>query len=49
LGRKITVVLDNELDEKFRETVFKVKGMRKGNIQEAVIEALKLWIEKHTD
>jgi len=45
MGRKLTVFLDEKLDEKFRETVFKVKGMRKGNLQEAVYEALEMWIE----
>ncbi len=46
MRRKLTVFLNEKLDEKFRETVFKVKGMRKGNLQEAVYEALEMWIEK---
>lgn len=46
MAKKLTILLDEKLDEKFRETVFKVKGMRKGNLQEAVHEALEMWIEK---
>jgi hypothetical protein len=30
--------------ERFREAVFKRKGMKKGNISEAVQEAVLLWI-----
>lgn len=45
MGKKLTVILDDELDERFRESVFKSKGMRRGNITEAVEEAIDLWIE----
>lgn len=44
--KKLTVLLDDELDKKFREMVFKSKGMRRGNIREAVIEALEMWIDE---
>jgi hypothetical protein len=43
---KLTVLVKDELDEKFREAVFKKKGMHRGNITEAVEEALDLWIER---
>ena len=46
MGKKLTILLDEKLDEKFREAVFKVKGMRKGNLQEAVHEALEMWIDE---
>jgi len=46
MGKKLTILLDEKLDQKFRETVFKVKGMRKGNLQEAVYEALEMWIDE---
>ena len=46
-GRKrIDVYLDEELEKKFKEQVFKRKGMKKGNISEAVQEALLLWIKR---
>jgi hypothetical protein len=42
---KMNVVLDDKLELKFREAVFKVKGMKKGNISEAIEEALICWME----
>ena len=46
VGKKLTVLLSEVLDERFREAVFKTKGMRKGNITEAVEEALQMWINR---
>jgi hypothetical protein len=43
---KMNIVLDDKLEQKFREAVFKVKGMKKGNISKAIEEALLCWIEK---
>jgi len=45
---KLTVLIKDELDERFREAVFKTKGMHRGNITEAIEEAIDLWIEKQT-
>lgn len=42
--KKLTVLLDDELDRKFREAVFKAKGLRRGSITEAIEEAIELWI-----
>jgi hypothetical protein len=47
--KKLTVLIDDKLDEEFRETVFKKKGMHRGNITEAIEEAIDLWIEKETE
>ena len=41
---KLNVKIRNDIDTKFREQVFKRKGWKKGNITEAVEEAMLLWI-----
>ena len=41
----IKVILPDNLEQKFREEVFKSKGMKKGNITLAIEEAVQLWIE----
>lgn len=43
---RINLVISDELDEQFRSEVAKRLGMKKGNIQVAVEEALKDWINK---
>ena len=42
-----TVNVGEELDRRFRETVFKVKGYRRGVLKEALEEAIRLWLEKY--
>jgi hypothetical protein len=42
---KMNIVLDDRLEERFRKAVFEKKGMKKGNISEALQEAVDLWIE----
>jgi hypothetical protein len=43
---KMNIVLNDELENRFRNAVFKNKGMKKGNISEAISEAIDLWIEE---
>lgn len=43
---KIYVVLPDELEERFRETVFNRLGMKKGNLTIAIEEAIVDWINK---
>jgi hypothetical protein len=43
---RINLVIDDELDEQFRNEVAKRLGMRKGNIKTAIEEALSDWINK---
>ena len=42
---RMNLVVDADLEEKFREAVFKAKGMKKGNISDALEEAIAAWIE----
>jgi len=42
---KINLIIKDEIDKKFRETVFKRKGMKKGNLTEALEEAIMIWIK----
>lgn len=41
---RIDVYLAQEKEKRFKEEVFRRKGMKKGNISEAVEEAILLWI-----
>ena len=43
---KINLAVDDDIEDKFRLAVAKKKGMRKGNLSEAMEEAMKLWISK---
>jgi hypothetical protein len=43
---KMTVEIDDKLEERFKEAIFKDKGMKRGNIHDAVEEAIELWIEQ---
>lgn len=42
----ITISIPDEIDERFRETVNRNRGYRKGVLGTAVTEAIELWIEK---
>jgi len=41
---KINLKIKDEIEQKFREEVFKRKGLRKGNLTKALEEAMVLWI-----
>ena len=41
----IKVILPDDLEKEFREEIFKSKGMKRGNITEAIEEAVSMWIE----
>lgn len=45
MPKKLTVLIKDDLDDRFRETVFKTKGMHKGNLTEALEEAMECWIK----
>ncbi|HEY6883239.1 MAG TPA: hypothetical protein VI278_04285 [Nitrososphaeraceae archaeon] len=42
---KILVALDDELERRFREAVFRRYGMKKGNLTNAISEAIDLWLK----
>jgi len=43
---KMNIVLEDKLEQEFRKTVFERKGMKKGNISEALEEAIEMWIRR---
>jgi len=45
MGR-MDIILSDELEQRFREEVFKRLGMKRGNITLAVQEAIEQWIKK---
>jgi hypothetical protein len=46
---KMNIVIDDELEERFRKSVFEKKGMKKGNISEALEEAVEAWIKREDE
>jgi len=42
---KITLTLRDDLEKRFREEVFRRFGLKKGNIQIAIEDAIELWIK----
>ena len=46
MAKKLTVLIQDKLDKRFREAIFKSKGMYRGNITEAIEEAIELWIRE---
>ena len=45
MGR-LNLVIPDKLEKQFREEVFKRYGMKKGNMSEALQDAIKEWIKK---
>lgn len=43
---RINLVIDDELDEQFRNEVAKRLGMKKGNIKIAIEDAIRQWINQ---
>ena len=43
---KVTLVLSDELEKEFRKAIYESKGMKRGNIQAAIEEAVQCWIDK---
>lgn len=45
---KIFAEIDDQLELKFRELILKKFGARKGALETAVEEAIRLWIERES-
>lgn len=43
----LTIVLDDDLGEKFEQTVLKRYGKKKGNKKRAATEAIVQWLDKN--
>ena len=44
MAKKITVLVDDKLDERFRRAVFERKGLNRGSMTRALEEAILMWI-----
>ena len=44
MGR-IDIILKDDLEKKFRETVYQKYGMKRGNLTEAVNNAIESWVD----
>ena len=45
MGR-LDLNIDDKLEEKFRDMVYRTKGMKKGNLTDSLEEAIDAWIEE---
>ena len=45
---KMSIVVGDDVEERFRKAVANTKGFRKGNISIALQEAIELWIKEQT-
>ena len=48
MGR-INVNIEDSIESKFLKEVFNQKGMKKGNLTQAIEEAMLLWVEQNED
>jgi hypothetical protein len=44
--KRIDAYIPDDLEQSFREAVARRLGFRKGNLSEALVQAIRLWIEK---
>jgi len=45
--KRINFVIPDDLEKQFRERVFDKYGLKKGNISEALQDAIKQWLKRH--
>ena len=41
---RLELTIDDDLDTKFRDMVYRRMGMKRGNLRIAIEEAIKLWL-----
>lgn len=46
---RMNIIVSDEMEEKFREAVFRKYGMKKGNITKAAEQAIQEWIEREKE
>lgn len=46
---KMNIVLSDKLEKRFRKAIFQRKGMKKGNISNALEEAIEYWIKENPE
>jgi predicted transcriptional regulator len=46
---KITIDLDDKLDNRFRKVIAESKGLHRGVIQKSIEEAIEDWIQKEVE
>jgi len=46
---KLTLVLNDDLEKEFREAIFRSLGMKRGNMQLAIEEAIKAWVKEQKE
>jgi len=44
--KRIDAYIPDELEQQFREAIARRLGFRKGNLSEALVQAICLWIER---
>jgi len=42
---KVNLTVNDDIEKKFREAAYKVKGMKRGFLAEAIEEAMLVWLE----
>jgi hypothetical protein len=48
MGR-LDLNIDDKLEQRFRDTVYRSKGMKKGNLTKSLEEAIDAWIKREEE
>ena len=47
MPKNLIIQISEDLDNRFRNAIFAAKGLRRGAITEATVEAIESWIESN--